>query len=155
MSESIRLTCKYEGEKVIIQKQERVEMLSPASDDDINFDNVVGFWLELRDNKGKPLYRQVMQDPFRSDIEIFGDPKSEEETISRSPVKNVKGHLVVTVPALPTANSIAFVRASPDEQTNKLAVKDVAELLLNENVRGSVINSGKEDRNRGESNGQI
>lgn len=155
MSESIRLTCTYEGEEVTIQEQERVEMLSPASDDDMNFDNVVGFWLELRDDKGKSLYRQVMQDPFRSDIEIFGDTKSGEETVSRSPIKTVKGHLVLVVPALPTAKSIAFVRASPDEQTKQLTVKDVAELLLNESVRGSVVNSGKEDTTRGDSNGQL
>jgi len=78
-------------------------MLSAASDDDISFDDVVGFWLELRDADGKPVYRQVMVDPFRSDIEIFGDPKLGEETISRSPIENIEGHLEVIVPALPMA----------------------------------------------------
>ena len=105
-------------------------MLTQSSDPLDGLENLVGFWLELRSKAGKPLYRQIMRDPFRPAVEVFDQPDQEGLTIAMAPLKEVSGHLVLLVPDEPEADHVALVRSEPDPQTNKLQVTDVARLSV-------------------------
>ena len=130
MPNSIRIICTYEQEKITVTSKERIEMLAQASDPLDSFENLVGFWLELRSASGKVLYRQIMRDPFRPDVEIFSLPNQQGETFAMTPLKEVTGHLVLLVPDEPEADHVALVRSAPDPKTQKLNVSDVARISV-------------------------
>ncbi len=72
---ALRLTCTYEGEKITVISRERLEMVNVKRATCVeDFDQKIGFWLELRGSQGELLYRQVLDDRFQSDIEVFQDP---------------------------------------------------------------------------------
>jgi hypothetical protein len=100
-------------------------MMAYASDPISDFDDLVGFSLELRTEYNKVLYRQIMRDPFQSTIEVFNPPGS-NETIYMVPRSEIAGHFVLLVPDLPDAHHVALVRSGPDRAGQKLEKIDVA-----------------------------
>lgn len=69
-----------------------------------------GFWVELRDNNERVLYRDVMHDPTR--VESPGDierarshPRDEDRT--------VHGLFSIVVPALPNASAVVVMASRP------------------------------------------
>lgn len=131
---AIRLLGSYEGEKYVVEAQERVEMLVPESDplvDPTQPRGEIGFWLELRDAAGKPLYRQIMRDPFSDHVEVFGDPKNDREPpMSMAPGGTPKGYLVLLVPDQPEGATVALVRSTYDAEKKELKIADVVQIPL-------------------------
>jgi hypothetical protein len=130
MPNSIRIICAYNQEKITVTSKERIEMLAQTSDPLDGFDNLIGFWLELRSVSGKVLYRQIMRDPFQPDVEYFNLPDQRGDTFAMTPRKEVTGHLVLLVPDEPEADHVALVRSVPDPKTQKLNVSDVVRISV-------------------------
>jgi hypothetical protein len=126
---AIRLLCRYQDEQVEVYATDRVDMLTPSSDSLGSFERDVGFWLELRSAQGKPLYRQIMPDPFEPSVEVFGEP-NEPNPIYRAPIEKIAGHLVLLMPDEPEADYVALVRSRPDETGTKTRQVDVARIAL-------------------------
>jgi len=73
MSGAVRLIFEYDGENVRLVSRQHVDMAPPPSDALDGFAGQKGFWAELRGADGGLLYRQVMHDPIRRDVEVFSD----------------------------------------------------------------------------------
>ena len=64
----------------------------------------VNFLLEINDDKNETIYRQVIENQIKTDIEIFSDqPK---ESISRKELSEKKGVFSVLFPDQPQAESL-------------------------------------------------
>jgi hypothetical protein len=130
---ALRLTCTYEGEKIEIISRERLEMVTQASDPFQDFDQKIGSWLELRGSQGELLYRQILHDPFRSDMEVFQEPNEEGGAIIRAPIEKASGYLVLVVPDIPQADRISLVRAAPEADGKQLRHVEIASFPVTEN----------------------
>ena len=96
-SKAVRLVFSFDGEHVTLVSQQRVEMVLPPSDPLTGTEGRKGFWYELRDADDRPLYRKVMHDPMREDVEVFSDDP-QQPSVARHVVPNRKGVFVALVP---------------------------------------------------------
>jgi hypothetical protein len=109
-AKAIRMIFAFDGEHVHLVSQQAVEMVLPPSDALHGAEGHKGFWYELRDVHDRPLYRRVMHDPMREDVEVFSDdPK---HTVGRQTVPNRKGTFVVVVPDTEAGHAVT-VSSSP------------------------------------------
>ncbi|CAM5386167.1 hypothetical protein SGRIM128S_09626 [Streptomyces griseomycini] len=81
---TVRLIFEYEGTDIRLISRRRVAMMPPPSDPLREREDAQGFWVEVRDAQQRPLYRRVMCDPVRRDVEVFSDEP--EYSIARVPV---------------------------------------------------------------------
>ena len=129
---AMRLTFSYEGDDVKLISQKRAEMMVPPSDPVKGFDKQKGFWAELKNERDKTLYRQVMHNPTRNDAEVF--PETPGQSISREPAPERKGVFVVVVPDTGKGEEVTLSRSSPEEQgptsgLRALASKPATEIM--------------------------
>ena len=108
---AVRLTFSYTDDEVKLISQQAVKMVVPPTDPVKNFKTQKGFWAELKSERDKTLYRQVLHNPTRNDAEVFSDDPN--QSISSEPAPKRKGVFVVVVPKVPTAAEVALSR-SPD-----------------------------------------
>ena len=110
---AVRLTFSYNGDKMELLSRQEVDMLVPPTDPISEPKSRHGFWFEVKDDKGKTLYRKVQHDPVRSDVEVFSnDPK---QPLMRVPVKEPKGIFSVVLPAAGAEHEVAFMRSAPPQ----------------------------------------
>lgn len=73
--DSVRLRIQWEKGKWFLLKTTNVgEMRHAPSDDLPKIDKdtgLAGFWVELQDERGEPLFRRTMRDPTHQTIEVF------------------------------------------------------------------------------------
>ncbi len=70
-SRAVRLMFTYEGNDVRLVSQQTLDMIIPPTDALSGYEDEQGFWVEVRTARDEVLYRQVMRDPFRQDVEVF------------------------------------------------------------------------------------
>src|SRR5271166_4139570 len=70
---AIRLVFSFDGGQVSLLSQQSVEMVLPSSDPVEGTEDRTGFWYELRDAQDRPVYRKVIHNPMREDVEVFSD----------------------------------------------------------------------------------
>ena len=76
-SRAVRLMFTYEGNDVRLVSQQTLDMIIPPTDALSGYEDEQGFWVEVRTARDEVLYRQVMRDPFRQDVEVFSpDPNA-------------------------------------------------------------------------------
>jgi hypothetical protein len=131
---AMRLTFSYDGDDVKLISQQRTEMVVPASDPVTGFKRQKGFWAELKNDRDKTLYRRVMHNPTRNDAEVFPDPDTPGQGISREPAPKRKGVFVVVVPDTDKGNEVTLSRSSPETKgaakgLRSLASKPATEIL--------------------------
>jgi hypothetical protein len=95
-AKAIRMIFAFDGENVHLVSQQSVEMVLPPSDPVQGVKGQKGFWYELRDAQDRPLYRRVMHNPMREDVEVFSDDP--RQSVTRQIVPNRKGIFAVVVP---------------------------------------------------------
>lgn len=108
----IRFLFEYEGDNVRLLSTRRINKLAPTSDPLEGYEGQQGFWAEVRSADGSTLYRQVMPDPMRRDVEVFSDDP--EQSINRVPVDQPTGVFTVVVPETEGAEHLALVRSAPE-----------------------------------------
>lgn len=103
---SVRLTFAYEGDHIRLLSQQPVEMIALPSDSTEPSESQSGFWYQLDDARGAPLYRHVAQHPIRYDQEVFFD--DDEHTVRRVPVEQPSGVFTVVVPDIEEAERVSL-----------------------------------------------
>ena len=134
-TKALRLTFSYDGDKVKLISQQRTEMIVPPSDPVTGFRQQKGFWAEVKSESDKTLYRQVMHNPTRNDAEVFPDPDTPGEDISRQPAPKRKGVFVVVVPDTDKANEVTLSRSSPEETGPESGIRSLASKPATEILR--------------------
>jgi len=103
---ALRLTFSYEGDKVTLVSQQRVEMLLPPSHQLDVAEGQTGFWYTVEDAQKRPIYRRVMQNPIRHDMEVFSeDPAT---SVNRLAVSQPRGTFVILAPEVEGPQSVTF-----------------------------------------------
>jgi hypothetical protein len=101
-----RLTFAYEGDKITLLSEQEVTMLAPPSHPLEHVETTPGFSIILRDGRGNPIYRRVMENPVQFDVEVFSpDPK---QSIRRVAVQHPKGTFVILIPEIQGARTVEF-----------------------------------------------
>lgn len=114
---TLRLTFSYEGSAVRLVSRQSVEMITPPSSPVVIREGQTGFWYELRDREGHPLYQRAAHNPIRFDVEVFSDDP--QQSITRQKVDNPRGTFVLFVPDTPEGYSIVLFSSplNPEEAT--------------------------------------
>jgi hypothetical protein len=120
---TVRLIFEYEGTDIRLISRQRVEMMPPPSDPLGEREEAQGFCVEVRDAQQQPLYRRVMSNPVRHDVEAFSDEP--ERSIARVPVEEPGGVFVVLVPDIEYADHVALI-SSPFGPRPTVAAAEVA-----------------------------
>ena len=120
---ALRLTFLYDGPCVLGESERRLERPAPPSDS-LDYEEEAGFWSELRDENNTRLYRQVIQNPIRNDVEVFSDDP--DATLQRQRLDVFGGSFDLIVPDLPEARTIALYSSPLDVEDGGSAATQLA-----------------------------
>jgi hypothetical protein len=116
---AVRLTIAYNGDQMELVSQQSVAMKVPPSDPIESAANIAeaaamqtGFWVDLKDEQDQTLYRRVMHDPIRRDVEVFSPPGL-PQTVERAPVAEPRGVFSVVLPEIEAAQAVSLVGTPP------------------------------------------
>ncbi|HVJ50825.1 MAG TPA: hypothetical protein VM689_00075 [Aliidongia sp.] len=112
---SFRLTFQIQESHVELVGTQRVAMRASASLPGAPGEQQVGFWFELRDEKGAVLYHRALRDPLPEGIEVFDDEKGGK--IRRAPNTRKEARFDMIVPDLPAAEDFILhgTHGKPEE----------------------------------------
>ena len=127
---AIRISCAVDGDKIEPLETERVDMAVQAGDDPDRFKNAVGFWVELIDEAGKPVFRQVVADPCARYAEVFAAPGEEGPPIRAVKVDKPSGLFVVVVPDEPGAHHVSLVRSEVDDEQKAVVRREIVRVTV-------------------------
>lgn len=108
-SHALRIIVTAKGRDVADLKVQRARMIVPPSDTTYGLKAKCGYWFELRDERGKVLYRRILSEPVDSVEAPSGDP---ERSLMRATVEDREQVIVLLVPDLERARSLNYC-ASP------------------------------------------
>jgi hypothetical protein len=118
-SRAVRLMFTYEGNDVRLVSQQTLDMIIPPTDALSGYEDEQGFWVEVRTARDEVLYRQVMRDPFRQDVEVFSpDPT---QSIVRVPVERRSGTFTLLVPQIDGSDHVALMRSAATDMAGERA----------------------------------
>ena len=101
-----RVTFSYEGDKVTLVSQQRVEVILHPPHPVEGNEGQAGFWFTVHDAKNQPVYRRLMQSPIRHDVEVFS--AEGDKSIHRQPFERPKGAFTILVPEIEGAQSVSI-----------------------------------------------
>jgi hypothetical protein len=117
---AVRLTIAYNGDQMELVSRQSVAMTVPPSDPVESFAERAGFWVDLKDEQDQTLYRRVMHDPIRRDVEVFSpDP---EQTVQRAAVAEPQGVFSVVLPEIEAAQAVSLIGSPPPPPPDELAI---------------------------------
>ena len=106
---AIRFLLEYKGDRVSLISRQALSMLLPPSDPIDGFNGLAGFWYELRDSRGRPIYRRVIRNPIQYHVELHEESHEDSSEILRQRlVETPKGVFTLVVPDLPQAMTLAL-----------------------------------------------
>jgi hypothetical protein len=108
-----RLTFRVEDDRVRLVAQERLTMAVLPSEELGQDEARSGFWHELQDSAGRPLYRRVTRNPLSTGVEIPADDP--EQPLAYEQVARPAGMFSVVVPDLPEGRSVALFASRPGD----------------------------------------
>jgi hypothetical protein len=106
---SIRFAFEYEGETIRLVTREYLEKVPPVSDP-LEWPGDMprsGFWIELQDASGRPLYRKVMHNPVRFYAEVPAEDEQGGGFINL-PIENPRGVFFAIVPNVAGASQLVI-----------------------------------------------
>lgn len=117
---TMRLTFSYDsadwaegGPLVRFVSREDLDMTPPLADDpDDSPQGRSGFWYEIRDERGRVLYRRSRHRPIEVLPEVMGE--GDEGMPSRVPVDAPRGTFELLAPVLPGATAVVLFSSPPD-----------------------------------------
>lgn len=120
---AVRLTIAYDGDRMEMVSQQSVAMRVPPSDPlEAVAEERSGFWVDLKDAQDRTLFRRVLHDPIRRDVEVFSpDPR---QTVQRVPVAEPRGVFSVILPEIEAAQAVSLI-GSPVRTTEAFAAERV------------------------------
>jgi len=112
MSEqALRLMFSFDGEHIHLEKHAILEMKAPPPDWDLTYGRprsvrpLTGFWIELRDAAGTPVYRRYLSDPLHQ----YPEAPNGEGGWTRSFVDRKAGIFSVLVPVMREARLVTII----------------------------------------------
>jgi hypothetical protein len=103
---AIRLLFSFAGNHVQLVSQQPVEMVLPPSDPVSPAAALRGFWYDLRDARDRSLYRRVIHNPLREDVEAFAD--NPHPGPGRHPGPHRRGVFVAVVPDIEQGQTVTL-----------------------------------------------
>ncbi|MFN0156042.1 MAG: hypothetical protein ACKVUT_16845 [Gaiella sp.] len=101
-----RLTFVHDESGVRLVERERLEMVAPPDDSDLTYVARSGYWVELKDAEGRGIYRQILHDPLRTEIEVHSPDASEQP--HQVPMESSTSTFDAVVPDLPAARTVVL-----------------------------------------------
>ena len=114
---SLRLVFEYRGDEVRLMSTSRVSMVSPRTDALEFPKTTTGFWFEIRNSKGRLLYRQVKENPIKRFVEVRSEDPDHPLVWKES--KDPRGIFAVVIPDLADAEELVFVGSRDDPGQTK------------------------------------
>jgi hypothetical protein len=100
------VTFEYKGDEFRIANQMRVEKITPPSLTPCpDASSAAGYWVELRDRRGRCLFHRILPDAIRDSAEIY----PEQKPLTRTPLREVAGRFEVLLPDLPEADAVVVM----------------------------------------------
>lgn len=130
-----RMTFSYEGDKIMLVSEQQVKMILPPSQPIEKIESTSGFSVVVLDKNETPIYRRVLENPIRHNVEIFSQDPA--QSIRQMPMENPKGTFVVLVPELPNARHLEFIGHPPHPEAHLKSTKLLARFPLKEPPKGS------------------
>lgn len=129
---TLRLTFSYEGSDVRLVSLQSVEMVPLPSDPVYAQEPRTGFWYEVRDTKGRTLYRRATQNPIKFAAEVRSDDP--ERPLMWQKVSEPKGSFVLLMPDLKEAQTLVLFSSPLDPEkaaglANEIARFDLTRML--------------------------
>jgi hypothetical protein len=124
-----------EGNDIRLISRQRVRMVTPPGEPlEGGLEGQYGFWVEVRDEAGRPLRRQLMHDPMRHDAEVFlEDP---ERSVARIPLERPTGVFAVLIPEIEAADHLALIGTPLEERPALAQAREIARFSLAEEPEG-------------------
>ncbi len=107
-----RLTFVHDENGVRLVEREQLEMVAPPDDSDLTYAARSGYWVELKDAEGHGIYRQILHDPLRTEIEVHS-PDADEQPHQVAMESKARTFEAV-VPDLPAARTVVL-KGRPSE----------------------------------------
>ncbi len=104
---ALRAIFEYKGQEVRLTAVQPLEMLAPPPQAIIPRPDERGSWFELRDREGRTVYRRVIDNPIREDIEVITDDP--DHPLGRIAADQREGIFFVLVPDIPQARELVIV----------------------------------------------
>jgi hypothetical protein len=121
-----RLTFSYENNRIKLISEQEIEKIIPPSTTSTELENKsINFLLEINDDHNNTIYRQVIENQIKTDIEIF--PIHTKEPIIRKNVSEIKGAFSVVIPDHPQAESLDIF------QSRDFTIRDKESILKDTN----------------------
>src|SRR3954454_24343421 len=109
MSRALRLRLYVEDDTLRLRSANRVDMhIAPS--DRTETSGGSGFWVELRDQGDRTLYRRILADVLQDSVEVYSDDPS--GTIVRHTLHPAQTEFVVIVPDAEEGSSAVFFGTS-------------------------------------------
>jgi len=125
---ALRLTFRYEGDRVELVSSQPVEMLLPPSHAVDEGEGQSGFWFTLRAADDRPVYRRVTHSPIRRDVEVFSPEPG--ENIRRVPVDRPSGTFVLLVPDVEDARVLTLHDSAGEARALAGPAREIARFEL-------------------------
>ena len=103
---ALRAFFEYKGREVRLVSVQALEMQAPPPQAIFPRSDERGSWFELRDQEGRTLYRRVLDNPIREDIEVITDDP--DHPLSRT-LTEPEGIFYVIAPDIPQARELVIV----------------------------------------------
>lgn len=75
-----RLTFEHDASGIRLVGRERVAMLAPPDDSELTYAARSGYWVEVKDAQGRGVYRQILHDPLRGQLEVHSREPGQHPT---------------------------------------------------------------------------
>lgn len=122
-AQSVRLMFEYKGAEIKLISQDRVSMVPPPPHPLMPRQGERGFWLEVSDGEGRPLYRRVIDNPLRQDLEVITDDP--DQPLARIKVPTRSGRFFVVVPYIQAARNIALFGESDESDAKATPAREL------------------------------
>src|SRR5262245_28838415 len=132
---ALRLEFSFDGERIHLVQHVILEMKAPPPDWDLTYGRPrsfrprTGFWIELRDATGTPVYRRFLSDPLRQ----YPEGPDGQGGWTRTSVKRDNGDFSALVPVLREPRFVTIIVPSlRGMQVTPSRSRDLASFALNQ-----------------------
>jgi hypothetical protein len=132
-AETLRLTFRFEGDRVELVSRQRVRMIAPPSiGDPPEGGRSSGAWIELQDRQGRTVAYRVLHDPFQTHAEHHS-PDGRIERVER-PVES--GEFEVLLPAVPEGTAVSLWSSPVEPRLAGEPATEIARFDLTDDTNG-------------------
>ena len=95
---ALHFTFHYRGTDIQVQSVDQVDTPALPSDTTAGHEQHAGFWVEVRAATGELVYRRVMQNPVRHEIETHAPDEDGRTRHHQQPLDNPEGIFTLLIP---------------------------------------------------------